>query len=58
MRGTVPTWLESLLGLSAAEAGEGTVWHLEYVWPLSPTITLLASAAVVLIYHRRFPAST
>ena len=45
MRGTLPTWLEPLLGLDAAESGEGTIWKLSYHWPWPAWLTLLAALA-------------
>ena len=45
MRGTLPTWLEPLLGLDAAESGEGTIWKLSYHWPWPAWVTLLAALA-------------
>ncbi len=47
MKGTVPSWLEPLLGLEPAESGEGTVWTLDYHWPWPAGVTLLAGVAVV-----------
>ncbi len=44
---TVPNWLERLLGIPA-EAGEGTVWNLEYAWPWPPWVTLLFAAVAVI----------
>lgn len=47
MKGTLPTWLERTLGADVAESGEGTIWKLDYHWPLLPWVSLLAAAAVV-----------
>jgi hypothetical protein len=41
MKGTLPGWVERLLGVDAAEAGEGTVWSLDYSWGWAPWLTLL-----------------
>ena len=55
MTGTLPAWLERLLGLEQAAAGEGTAWHLQASWPLAPWLTLLltlgAIAWVVALYQ-------
>jgi len=40
MNHTVPNWVARLLGINA-EAGEGTVWSIECVWPWPPWATLL-----------------
>ncbi len=58
MTGTVPTWLEPLLGLEPAESGEGTVWKLDYHWPWPAGITLLLGAAVaglIVFFYLREP---
>jgi hypothetical protein len=59
MGNAVPNWIERLLGLKT-EAGEGTVWGIEYAWGWAPWVTLLFAACaaifVVAIYlrdHRR-----
>ena len=36
MKGTLPSWLERLLGVDTAEAGEGTVWGLDHTWAWAP----------------------
>jgi uncharacterized membrane protein len=41
MSGTLPKWLEHLLGVESAGSGEGTLWTLRDSWPLAPWITLL-----------------
>ena len=46
MKGTLPSWLEPMLGLSAADSGEGTIWRLDYHWPFAASATLLTLAAV------------
>ncbi|MBN2296294.1 MAG: hypothetical protein JXM70_27940 [Pirellulales bacterium] len=46
MNGTLPNWIQRLLGVEAA-SGEGTAWSLEYVWPLAPWITFLLALFVV-----------
>lgn len=55
MSGTLPKWLEQVLGIDAA-AGEATRWTLVHAWPLAPSITLLlgvaAMAFVVTCYLR------
>lgn len=47
MKGTLPTWVEQMLATDVAESGEGTIWKLDYNWPLLPWVSLLAAAAVV-----------
>ena len=47
MKGTLPTWLEHLLGVDTAEAGEGTVWGLDHTWSWAPSITVLFVLATV-----------
>ena len=56
---TVPNWIERLFGIKT-EAGQGTVWGIEYAWPWPPWLTVLFAACaalfVVAIYlrdHRR-----
>jgi hypothetical protein len=34
MSGTLPDWLERLLGVPQAGTGEGTAWTLDHAWPL------------------------
>ena len=55
MSGTLPHWIERLLGLEVA-AGEGTVWRLEsyWAWPSWATLlfAVLCVAFVVTIYLR------
>ena len=46
MSGTLPIWLERLLGIEPGP-GEGTVWSLENRWPWPPWVTLLAAVAAV-----------
>ncbi len=46
MSGTLPNWLERLLGIETG-AGEGTVWSLEHTWRWPPWVTLLLVAAAV-----------
>ncbi len=46
MNGTLPYWLERWFGV-AADAGEGTAWTLDYVWPLPAWATLLLAVAAV-----------
>ena len=41
MKGTLPAWIERLLGVDAAEAGEGTEWSLGHSWTWAPWVTLL-----------------
>ncbi len=45
MNGTLPNWIQRLLGVEA-DWGEGTAWSLEYVWPWAPWLTLLLGVAV------------
>jgi hypothetical protein len=56
MTGTLPAWIERLLGVDPAESGEGTVWGLDHSWGLAPWLTLLlvagSIALVVYIYLR------
>ncbi len=55
MTGTLPNWIERLLGVEAGP-GEGTAWSLEHTWAWAPWITLLlvvfVIALVVMIYTR------
>ncbi|GAG32644.1 unnamed protein product, partial [marine sediment metagenome] len=55
MSGTLPAWIERLLGIEAGHE-EGTIWSLEHTWPLWPSITLLllvfAVVFVVAVYWR------
>ncbi len=55
MSGTLPYWLEQWLRIDA-EAGEGTAWALDFLWPLPAWATFLlmalAAAYVVGIYLR------
>ncbi|MBI2824869.1 MAG: VWA domain-containing protein [Planctomycetia bacterium] len=56
MKGTLPIWLERFLGLDAAESGEGTIWRLDYHWPLAPWLTLVAAAvlaALIALFYLR-----
>ena len=56
MKGTLPTWLENLLGVDPAESGEGTVWGLDHSWAWAPWVTLLfvaGSLALVLWIYLR-----
>ena len=48
MNGTLPNWIQRLLGVEAA-AGEGTSWGLEYAWPWAPWFTFLL-AVVLAVY--------
>jgi len=55
MSGSVPAWVERLLGIESGP-GEGTVWRLENAWGWPPWVTVLFLAAavafVVAIYLR------
>ena len=55
MNGTLPAWIERLLGESPGP-GEGTVWSLEHNWFWPPWLTLmfaaLATIAIVSVYLR------
>ena len=55
MGDAIPNWIERLLGIKT-EAGEGTVWGIEYAWGWPPWVTLLFAACaaifVVAIYLR------
>jgi hypothetical protein len=55
MSGTLPAWVERLLGVEAGHE-EGTIWSLEHTWTWPPWITLLflvfAVVFVVAIYLR------
>lgn len=56
MRHSLPDWMVRLLGIEAADAGEGTVWHFEHIWTWAPWITLLFiifSAAFVFWMYRQ-----
>lgn len=58
MNGTLPGWVERLLGISGAASGEGTLWSLEHAWPLAPWVSLLAAilaAALVAYLYLREP---
>ena len=56
MSGTLPSWVERLLGVDAATSGEGTTWSLGGSWGWAPWVTLLfvvfAVAFVAVVYHR------
>ena len=56
MSGILPTWIERLLGIEAAGAGEGTAWSLDSSWGWPPWVTLLllvfSVVFVVTIYLR------
>lgn len=56
MRGTLPIWIERLLGVDTAETGEGTVWGLDHAWGWAPWITVLfvlgTVALIVGVYIR------
>jgi hypothetical protein len=47
MKGTLPGWIERLLGVHAAESGEGTIWGLENSWDLPSWLTLVLILAMV-----------
>jgi len=55
MSGSVPAWVERLLGIETGP-GEGTVWRLQTAWGWPPWVTLLAAVFavvfVVAIYLR------
>lgn len=55
MTGTLPNWIQRLLGIEAG-AGEGAVWGIEHAWPWAPWVTLLLIVAtvlfVIMIYAR------
>lgn len=56
MNGTLPAWLERLLGIPQAGSGEGTAWGLEHAWALAPWMTLLlvaGAAALILVCYAR-----
>jgi len=59
MSGTLPTWLESLLGIDPSGSGEGTSWRLTRALPWAPWVTLLlviaAIAWVAYFYARESP---
>ena len=40
---TIPNWIERLFGIKT-EAGQGTVWGIEYAWGWPPWMTLLFAA--------------
>jgi len=46
MNGTLPQWIQRLLGIEAGP-GEGAAWRLQYTWPWAPWLTLLLVVAVV-----------
>src|SRR5262249_18761765 len=41
MNAPLPNWLERMLGIEPAGAGEGTAWNLESSWSWAPWVTLL-----------------
>jgi hypothetical protein len=41
MSGSLPDWIQRLLGIDAAASGEGTVWSLEHSWSWAPWLTLV-----------------
>jgi hypothetical protein len=43
----LPKWLERLLGVDLAEAGEGTQWSISAAWSVPPWLTLLLAAAAI-----------
>jgi len=47
MTSNLPTWIERLLGLDAARAGEGTAWSLDHTWGWAPGMTLALMVSVV-----------
>jgi hypothetical protein len=49
MRGTLPAWVERLLGVDAAETGEGTVWAVQHTWTWPAWLTVLFLAGVVVL---------
>ncbi len=55
MSGTLPAWIERLLGIDA-QRGEGTAWSLQHSWPWPPWVTLifvvLAVVVIVAVYLR------
>lgn len=56
MSGTLPYWLERMLGIPRAAAGEGTAWELEHSWSWAPWVTLvfvaLAAGFITICYLR------
>ena len=40
MNGTLPPWIQRLLGIDAGP-GEGAAWHIEHSWPAAPWATVL-----------------
>ena len=56
MKADLPVWLERMLGVNPADAGEGTVWSLDHSWPWAPWLTLLAAlgaaGAILFLYLR------
>jgi len=46
MNGTLPSWIERLLGIRTGP-GEGTIWSLEHSWPWPPWVTLLFAVFTV-----------
>ncbi|MBN2474132.1 MAG: hypothetical protein JXB62_05975 [Pirellulales bacterium] len=61
MSGTLPSWIERLLGFEA-KSEEGTIWSLETTWIWPPWVTLLfvifSVMFVVAIYLREGRSST
>ena len=61
MSGTLPGWLERLLGIPRAGSGEGTAWALDdaWTWPAWATLLLVAGAAgwILVCYLRETGAA-
>lgn len=47
MNAPLPNWLEQLLGVEPASAGEGTSWSLENSWSWAPWLTLLFTIGAI-----------
>lgn len=41
MNTPLPAWIEHLVGIESADAGEGTAWSLDSAWSWAPWITVL-----------------
>jgi len=61
MSGTLPTWMERMLGIETG-SGEGAVWSIETAWSWPPWVTLLfaafAVAFIVAVYLRESKAAS
>ncbi len=47
MSGILPPWLQRLLGVEAANPGEGVAWSIDSTWGWAPWLTVLFAVAAV-----------